>query len=201
MNLTIKNTKINHIKVANPNSNISILLLHGASFTSQTWQELGTIDLLANQGYEVIAIDLPCYGKTPPILGLSSDLFLLELITELNLDKPVIISPSMSGNYSLPFMIKYPHKLRGLVAVAPVKIPHYAKLLTGITVPVLAIWGSNDHIVPLKNAHLLAQIMPNVKQIILENAGHPCYLNKPQEFHQHLSDFMENLIKNEGNTV
>lgn len=193
MILTIKNTKINQIKAGISNSNSSVLLLHGASFTSQTWQDLGTIETLANQGYLVIAIDLPGYGKTPPIFGLSPELFLLELITELKLDKPVIVSPSMSGNYTLPFIIKYPDKLRGLVAVAPVKIPHYSKLLTGINLPVLAIWGSNDQIVPLKNSHLLAQIMPNVKQIILENAGHPCYLNKPQEFHNYLIQFIENI--------
>jgi abhydrolase domain-containing protein 14 len=201
MILTIKNTKINHIKAGNSDSKTSVLLLHGASFTSQTWQDLGTIETLANSGYQVIAVDLPGYGKTPPIFGFSPEVFLLKLITELKLDKPIIVSPSMSGNYSLPFIIKYPDQLRGLVAIAPVKIPHYAKLLTGINLPVLAIWGNNDRIVPVKHSDLLTQIMPNVKQIFLENAGHPCYLNKPDQFHKYLIDFIENILKNEANKV
>lgn len=197
MDINIKNTKINYIEAVNSDSELSILLLHGASFTSQTWQDLGTIEILSNQGYRTIAVDLPGYGKTPSIVGLSPESFLLELINKLKLDRPVIVSPSMSGGYSLPFIIKYSDQLRGFVALAPVKIPHYAKFLTGINLPVLAIWGSNDRIVPVKNSDLLLQIMPNVKQIILENAGHPCYLNRPKDFHQYLIEFLKNISKTE----
>jgi len=37
----------------------SILLLHGKSFKSETWQNLGTMHLMAGVGHEVIAVDLP----------------------------------------------------------------------------------------------------------------------------------------------
>jgi pimeloyl-ACP methyl ester carboxylesterase len=37
----------------------TILLLHGRSFKSETWQKLGTMHLMAGIGHLVIAVDLP----------------------------------------------------------------------------------------------------------------------------------------------
>jgi pimeloyl-ACP methyl ester carboxylesterase len=37
----------------------TILLLHGRSFTSETWQKCGTMDLMAAVGHLVVAVDLP----------------------------------------------------------------------------------------------------------------------------------------------
>lgn len=39
-----------------------VLFLHGQAFTSETWEALGTLALLAAEGYRAIAIDLP--GRT-----------------------------------------------------------------------------------------------------------------------------------------
>ena len=51
-------------------------------------------------------------------------LFLQDLINALKLEKPVIISPSMSGSYSLPFLINEPEewadRSKGFVPVAPI---------------------------------------------------------------------------------
>lgn len=35
------------------------MLLHGQAFTSKTWEELGTLGLLATNGYHALALDLP----------------------------------------------------------------------------------------------------------------------------------------------
>ena len=46
-------------------SDKTVLLLHGAAFSSQTWVSVvPTIAILAAAGHHVIAIDLPGYGKT-----------------------------------------------------------------------------------------------------------------------------------------
>lgn len=51
-------------------------------------------------------------------------MFLEKLISTLKLKSPVIISPSMSGSYSLPYLFKDPsavkQRSRGFVPVAPV---------------------------------------------------------------------------------
>ena len=36
-----------------------VLLLHGQAFSSQTWLELGTLNLLAAMGHRAVAIDIP----------------------------------------------------------------------------------------------------------------------------------------------
>lgn len=38
---------------------LQIVLLHGQAFTSKTWEELGTLSLLATNGYQALALDLP----------------------------------------------------------------------------------------------------------------------------------------------
>ena len=36
-----------------------VLLLHGAAFTSETWQHLGSLALLDTLGFRAVAVDLP----------------------------------------------------------------------------------------------------------------------------------------------
>lgn len=191
--LNLENARIHYLEAGARNYSC-ILFLHGASFTAKTWEEIGTLQLLASRGYRAIAVDIPGYGRSQRI-SVSPQGFLLELLELLKLNRPVIISPSMSGSYSLPFVIEQRDKLSGLVAVAPVGIKRYREQLTGIELPVLAIWGSNDRIVPESQADLLLELMPNAKKVVLANAGHACYMNSTDEFHQHLIKFLAEIGK------
>lgn len=47
-------------------------------------------------------------------------LFLKELIVNLGLQRPVLVSPSMSGSYSLPFIMDYQDMISAYIPVAPV---------------------------------------------------------------------------------
>lgn len=186
--IKIQGANIHYLATKNQ-SEIKILLLHGASFSSQTWQEIGTLQLLGEKGYSAVAVDLPGYGSSQKISG-SPEQFLLELIDKLNLNCPIVVSPSMSGNYSLSFLVKYPERARGFVAVAPVGISRFSQKLQGIEVPTLAIWGSNDRIVPLAQAELLVQLIPKARKVILKDAGHACYMKATKKFNQQLLYFV-----------
>jgi abhydrolase domain-containing protein 14 len=167
----------------------AVLFLHGASFSAQTWQDLGTLALLAGQGYRAVAVDLPGFGQSAPGNPDEPEAFLIEVIEQLALDRPVLVSPSMSGGYSLPLVARHPEKLRGFVAVAPVRISHYEPELAGNQLPTLALWGSDDRIVPLEQAERLVRALPKARLVVLEKAGHACYLQATAEFHQHLTQF------------
>nr|CAB3219652.1 alpha/beta hydrolase domain-containing protein 14B-like [Phallusia mammillata] len=170
---------------------IPVLLLHGAAFNSKTWQDLGTIQFLAKQGYNVIAVDLPGYGKS--VKGkteVNNADFLDHLITELALDKPVIVSPSMSGSFSIPYLFKYGEKMGGFVPVAPV-IPAPDADFSKISVPTFIVSGSLDPGAPQKN-EILSKI-PNSSSLVIEKAKHPCYLDNPELFHNELLKFLKSI--------
>ncbi len=187
--VTVQQARIHYLE-AGPLDAPAVLFLHGASFSAQTWQDLGTLTLLAEKGYRAVAIDLLGFGQSSRVSGQPLD-FLIELMTQLNLIQPVLVSPSMSGGYSLPLVAQQPEKLKGFVPVAPVSIPTYEKQLQGIILPTLAIWGSNDQIVPVEQGERLCQLMPNARMVVLENAGHACYMRATAEFHRHLLKFIE----------
>lgn len=187
--LNLKNARIHYLEKGQKNS-VSVLLLHGASFTAQTWQEIGTIELLTREGYRAVAVDIPGYGRSQRISVSSLD-FLVELLNILNLNMPILVSPSMSGAYSLPFVISHSDKLAGLVAISPVGIERFQDELKGIKLPTLAMWGSNDRIVSVAQADLLVKLMPNSQKVILNDAGHACYMRETEEFHQHLIKFVK----------
>ncbi|MGK7919924.1 MAG: alpha/beta fold hydrolase [Trichodesmium sp.] len=186
--LNLENARVHYLEKGQKNS-VSVLLLHGASFTSQTWQEIGTIEVLTKEGYRAVAVDIPGYGRSQRISVSTLD-FLAELLNILNLNMPILVSPSMSGGYSLPFVINHGDKLAGFVAVSPVGIERFQDELKGIKLPTLAIWGSNDRIVPVAQANLLVKLMPNSQKVILKNAGHACYMRETEEFHKHLINFV-----------
>lgn len=191
--VTIQNARIRYLE-AGPATGPAVLLLHGASFSAQTWEDLGTIALLAARGYRAVAVDLPGFGQSDAVSG-ASQLFLLELLAGLSLERPVLLSPSMSGRYSLPLVADHPERLAGFVPVAPVGIPSLAPRLEGNPLPTLAIWGSNDHTVPAEQADLLLELMPNAEKVILANAGHACYLRATDKFHEHLLRFVDRCFQ------
>jgi pimeloyl-ACP methyl ester carboxylesterase len=184
---------IHYLEVGSATDSVTVLLLHGASFSAQTWLELGTLEQLASLGYRAVAVDLPGFGKSghSPLTGAP---FVLDLMQHLAIDRPIVVSPSMSGRYSLPLVAQHAHLLSGYVAIAPVGITQYAAQLQGIELPTLALWGSLDRTIPIEQADLLVRSMPNARKVVLENAGHACYMRSTDEFHTQLIGFIQSSV-------
>jgi pimeloyl-ACP methyl ester carboxylesterase len=181
-----------HMLVAGPVDGPSVLLLHGGRFDSTTWLDLGTLDQLADAGYHVVAIDLPGYGQSPASSVPTED-FLARAIPQLPVDRPVIVSPSMSGAFSLPLLARDSDKVAGFVPVAPVAIDRYAKELRSVRVPTLIVWGENDASIPVAEAAVLADALRASRTLILRGASHPAYLDSPDEFHRELIAFLQSI--------
>src|SRR6185503_17574080 len=81
-----------HWLEAGPADGLPVLLLHGARFHSGTWQQLGTLTRLANEGFHAVALDLPGFGQSPPPAA-GANLKLTEFLDAQKLAKPVVLSP------------------------------------------------------------------------------------------------------------
>ncbi|XP_041369025.1 protein ABHD14B-like [Gigantopelta aegis] len=175
-----------------------ILFLHGSSFTSQNWVVINTLKLASDAGYNAVAVDLPGYGKSSKVKVDDKVKFMEALIAGLKLSKPVIVSPSMSGSFSLPFLFSDPEsattRAQGFVAVAPVQTTTYKDKYSKSQIPTLIVFGSRDTNLGAESKTNL-QALPKKKILMIEGAGHACYLDNPAEFHKGLFDFLSTLSK------
>lgn len=178
---------------------MSVLLLHGIRFSSENWLNIGTLDTLAKAGCRCVAIDLPGLGRSKdaeapaPVGQLAPGQFLRHVCEGLNLAPVLIISPSLSGMYSLPFLMQHPSMVRAYVPVAPICTEKFtAEQYQSVKVPSLIVYGDQDSqlgAVSLNNLKNLA----NHSVVVMKGAGHPCYLDDPDTWHKALLDFISTL--------
>ena len=176
-----------------------MVLLHGERFEAETWRQTGTLDALDSRGVRAVAVSLPGYGKTggavlPPE---ERGEFLAALVKRLALRPPVVlVSPSMSGTYALPFLLHHLTDVAGWVSVAAIGWQSLIEVpilqAPRDKVKVLAIYGDRD---PLKKElSLVGRFFPAAQGYVLKNASHPCYLDQPLAFNEKLLDYLNREI-------
>jgi pimeloyl-ACP methyl ester carboxylesterase len=189
--VTVEGSKVHYLLQGEENGR-PVVLLHGASFNSATWKQIGTMGALAPAGFKVFAVDLPGFGESEEG-DLSSDGWLRDFLDAMKIEKPVIVSPSMSGRYALPLVVGDSARIAAFVAVAPVAITQFRDRLHQITVPVMAIWGENDRTIPIEQADLLVKSVKNGKKVIIAGGSHAPYMSDPDAFNKVLLSFLAEM--------
>ncbi len=139
-----------------------------------------------------MAVDLPGFGASAGVEVDREDV-LVSLLDALGLERPVVVAPSMSGAFAFPLVERHPERVAGFVPVAPVGAEPYASRLEGRELPTLIFWGERDRVFPPAQGERLAKALRGSRLVVLEGAGHPCYLDQPEAFHRELLDFLGSL--------
>jgi abhydrolase domain-containing protein 14 len=186
-----------------------VVLLHGARASAEDWEGAGTLEFLAKAGYRAIAVDLPGCGQSPAAT-VDPNTWLDTVLPRLTSRKAVVISPSTSGQFSLPLATSCSERLAGLIFTdCPVDVTGYEYKLGQINVPTLVVWRQADSLAnvsqmglltrkglwclqnsvrtSLKNvpAELLAESIPGSQRLTL-----PVHMVFPRDLHQGLLAFL-----------
>ncbi|MGO9321687.1 MAG: alpha/beta fold hydrolase [Solirubrobacteraceae bacterium] len=80
-----------------------------------------------------------------------------------------------------------PGFLQGLEAVL-----HYdiRERLPEIACPTLIVWGDGDRLIPVRDADVFAELIPDSRKVIFEDTGHMAMLERPAAFNALLKDFL-----------
>jgi len=187
----------------------SVVLFHGNAYSLDSWKKTKTLDELSSNGYRVFAIDLPA-GKgsksdkiSPEVLRRDPDKIITvidNLFDAIDVgDSPfAIVGPSMGGGFALAYALSRPERVCALVLVSPsvYRIAEQDKSkLSGLDIPVLLVWGERDGVFPLEEyGKPLKETLPRAKLVIVRQAGHGAYLDKPEEFNELLLDFISEIM-------
>lgn len=171
---------------------IPLLFLHGKAFQAETWKELGTLQAAIDAGFSVLAIDLPGFGKSPEA-NLSPETVINEVMKAANIERAILIGPSMSGKIAMEYTLANPEKTAGLVLIGSVGVEENHSKLYQLPSNTLIIWGENDQISDPANGRLLNKEISESELVVFEGAKHPCYLEQPELWHKTLLNFAKNV--------
>jgi pimeloyl-ACP methyl ester carboxylesterase len=62
--------------------------------------------------------------------------------------------------------------------------------LPEIACPTLIVWGDADRLIPVHDADVFAELIPNSRKVIFEDTGHMSMLERPAAFNALLEEFL-----------
>jgi pimeloyl-ACP methyl ester carboxylesterase len=62
--------------------------------------------------------------------------------------------------------------------------------LPEISCPTLIVWGRDDEVVPVADAHEYERLIPNARKVIFEDTGHVPMLERPERFNRVVEEFL-----------
>lgn len=62
--------------------------------------------------------------------------------------------------------------------------------LPQIACPTFVLWGEDDRVIPVRDAHEFERLIPNARKLILPDTGHVAMLERPARFNALLEEFL-----------
>jgi pimeloyl-ACP methyl ester carboxylesterase len=66
----------------------------------------------------------------------------------------------------------------------------FSDRLPEISCPTLIVWGQDDGLIPVRDAHEYERLIPNASKVIFDDTGHLPMLERPARFNQVLEQFL-----------
>jgi 2-hydroxy-6-oxonona-2,4-dienedioate hydrolase len=117
--INILGYQIRYIKISNPKSKETLVLLHGLGASAERWSEL--LPLLSD--YNVVIPDIIGFGYSEkPLIHYHMDFFLKfldEFFYKLEINKPIGIGSSFGGQLILEYYFKNPDFFKKMILISP----------------------------------------------------------------------------------
>lgn len=127
------------VDVGKPNRQVA-LMIHG---WSGSWYAMSPLIGLLSQRFRVIAIDLPGYGKSPPLSRRTTINeyveFLADFIDKVSDSPVVLVGHSMGGMISITLAIKHPALVERMVLLNPTITGRLSNFINIIIAPIFSI--------------------------------------------------------------
>lgn len=176
---------------------ISVVLLHGASFSARTWEDTGTMEAIAEKGFRAVSVDLPGRGtsETGSFSGDRITDFLDEFLSILHIEKPILLGASLGGYIAMDYAMRNTGSVDGLILVAPaywIMKGRNEEMKKLRSIPSLLIVGSDDKYMNHDDAQMLRDLIGS-KELAIIGRIHPCYLEEPRLFNDKVLKFLEKM--------
>ncbi|MEM0292045.1 MAG: alpha/beta hydrolase [Fervidicoccaceae archaeon] len=165
-----------------------LVLLHGYTFNSLVWKEIGLLQKLEEERIPFFALDMP-YATRSECTRRTTDALMNLTFLEDSIEKhlggvgaPILLGASMGGYFAILYAEERP--TRGLILVGPVGTEEEkVRMKIGkIDSPVYIILGDKDTIIDFESIKSFASLAKRSKIVIYESSGHPAYLYQKDRF-------------------
>lgn len=122
----------------------TVLLLHGKNFSAAYWEP--TIQVLLDEGYQVVAPDQIGFGKSSKPAAYQFTFQALaqqtrHLLDHLGIDAVSVVGHSMGGMLATRFVLMYPERSDALVLVNPIGLEDWK---TVVPYQPVDVWYANE---------------------------------------------------------